>query len=290
MSYYQILGFQKEPFSTSPDPEFLYMSREHETVLTNTLIELNLQRGLSVIFGDVGTGKTTLSRKLIQELGKRHKFLFQIVLNPSFESEADFLRYLMSNFGIPAESADGEKYPLMELRDRFEKFLLAKTLNEKRIVAVIIDEAQKLGEESLETLRIILNYETNEFKLIQIVLLGQMELHSKISRVQNFRDRISFKFKFYPFDLDETREMINFRIRKAGYEGRTGLFMDDAIREIHMYTGGYPRSITMFCHKALKELLLKNKYVVDVPLVRSIIESERDLIWQTKNYQQSKNY
>ena len=87
MSYFKVLGFEKEPFSTSPDPDFFYLSKEHEAALANILIELRLKRGLSVILGDVGTGKTTLSRKLIQELKDRPDFIFHIILDPSFESE-----------------------------------------------------------------------------------------------------------------------------------------------------------------------------------------------------------
>jgi general secretion pathway protein A len=101
MSYFKVLGFEKEPFSTSPDPEFFYLSKEHETALTNIIIELRLKRGLSVILGDVGTGKTTLSRKLIQELNSREDFIFHIILDPSFESEYLFITSLARNFNRP---------------------------------------------------------------------------------------------------------------------------------------------------------------------------------------------
>jgi general secretion pathway protein A len=90
MSYYKVLGFENEPFSTSPDPEFFYLSKEHERALTNVLIQLRLKRGLSVILGDVGTGKTTLSRKLIQELNSRDDFIFHIILDPSFENATPY--------------------------------------------------------------------------------------------------------------------------------------------------------------------------------------------------------
>ncbi len=288
MNYYKVLGFDKEPFSTSPDPEFLYMSKEHETALVNTLIELNLQRGLSVILGEIGTGKTTLSRKLIQELGKRDKFLFQMILNPSFENEKEFMSCLMNNFSLPSEQ-DGKPLTLFELRDRFEKFLLEKTLGENKIAIVIVDEAQKLSEASLEALRVLLNYETNEFKLMQIVLLGQVELFTKISEIRNFYDRISFKFDLEPFNPEETKEMIGFRLKQAGYDGKTALFSEDAVREIHDYTQGYPRRITMLCHKALKELLLNNKYTVDGKLIKSITRKEKDMLWRKKGNQQRSN-
>lgn len=101
MRYYKILGFEKESFSTSPDPVFFYLAKDHETALVNTLIELRLKRGLTVILGNIGTGKTTLSRKLVQGLKERKDFIFHIVLDPSFEDEYVFLDYLIRNFEIP---------------------------------------------------------------------------------------------------------------------------------------------------------------------------------------------
>ena len=94
MSYYKLLGFEKEPFSTSPDPNFFYLSKEHDSALTNVLIELCLKRGLTVILGDIGTGKTTLSRKLIHELRQRNEFIFYMILNPAFKTEHEFLATL----------------------------------------------------------------------------------------------------------------------------------------------------------------------------------------------------
>src|SRR3989338_2332141 len=104
MSYYSILGFNKEPFSTSPDPDFFYLTKEHDMALTNALIEIRLKRGLTVIFGDIGTGKTSLSRKLIQELKKRGNMIFHIILNPSFVDEKQFLISLASNFNVEWEA------------------------------------------------------------------------------------------------------------------------------------------------------------------------------------------
>ncbi|MDD4202225.1 MAG: AAA family ATPase [Candidatus Omnitrophica bacterium] len=289
MSYYKILGFDKEPFSTSPDPNFLYMSAEHESALTNTLIELNLKRGLNIILGDIGTGKTTLSRKLIQQMAKRERFLFQIILNPFFEDEKQFMIFLMQNFNI---QVDFQSLSLQELRDIFEKFLLERTLEQGNTVIVIIDEAQKLSIQSLETLRMLLNYETNEFKLIQIVLLGQVELYPKILEIPNFYDRINFKFTLYPFNLEDTKNMIAFRLKEAGYNGKMNIFLDEAIKEIYNYTNGYPRRITILCHKSLKKLILDKKYVVDVALVREIIQEEERMGWQKREkiLQQNNNY
>ena len=238
MSYFKVLGFNKEPFSTSPDPEFFYLSKEHETALTNILIELRLKRGLSVILGDVGTGKTTLSRKLIPDLKEREDFIFHIILDPSFENEHLFLTSLLRNFEI--NIANGAQLTILDLRECLERFLFQKGVNENKTVTLIIDEAQKLNEGSLEVLRVLLNYETNEFKLLQLVLLGQLELHSKIMNIPNFFDRISFKYTLNPLDFDETKEMIEFRIKQAGYTVNMHLFLDDAVKEIYQYSRGYP--------------------------------------------------
>src|SRR3989338_6627378 len=245
MAYHTLLGFKKEPFSTSPDPEFFYLSREHDMALTNILIDLRLKRGLTVIFGDVGTGKTTLSRKLVQELRDRGDMIFHMILNPSFESEEQFLTSLVRNFNIDFPAASNPSMAnILDLRDAIEKFLIQKSMDEKQTTILIIDEAQKLNLTTLEVLRVLLNFETNEFKLIQLVLLGQLELYGKIVNMPNFMDRISFKYTLNPLGPEETREMIHFRIQQAGYASQMELFTDEAISEIYNFSRGYPRHIT----------------------------------------------
>lgn len=291
MSYFKVLGFQKEPFSTSPDPQFFYLSKEHEASLTNVLIDLRLRRGLSVILGDVGTGKTTLSRKLIQELKGREDFIFNIVLDPSFENEKVFLEFLTRNFeiSIPNMLRNEDASKVFALKESLERFLFQKGVNENKTVVLIVDEAQKLNECSLEVLRALLNYETNEYKLLQLVLLGQLELFAKIMNIPNFFDRISFKYTLNPLDINETREMIEFRIAQAGYKASMHIFLDDAIKEIHQYTRGYPRQITMLCHKSLKNLVLKNKFVVDASVVQEIIDEEIKSGWHRNDLTLQKN-
>jgi len=285
MSYFKVLGFDKEPFSTSPDPEFFYLSKEHETAMTNVLIDLRLKRGLSVILGDIGTGKTTLSRKLIQELRQRDDFIFHMILDPTFENEEVFLTTLVRNFDIGNISS----MSILNLRESLERFLFQKGVTENKTIALIIDEAQKLGDSSLEVLRVLLNYETNEFKLLQLVLLGQLELYSKIINIPNFFDRISFKYTLNPLDFNETKEMIEFRIRQAGYKASMHLFLDEAIKEIHQYGRGYPRQITMFCHRSLKELVMRNKFVVDESLVKELINEDMKSGWHKSDLLPQKN-
>jgi len=163
MSYYQILGLEKEPFSTSPDPDFFYTAREHQSALTSMLIELRLRRGLSVVLGDVGTGKTTLSRKLIQCLKEREDFIMHIVLDPSFESEHAFLTSLVRSFQIDLDrygcgNMGQSGLAVLDLKEALEKFLYERCVIENKTVVLIVDEAQKLSESSMEMLRVILNY------------------------------------------------------------------------------------------------------------------------------------
>ncbi len=286
MSYYKVLGFECEPFSTSPDPDFLYMTQEHEQVLTNLLIELRLKRGLSVILGDVGTGKTTLSRKLIRCLKDRGDFIIHLVLDPCFENEYFFLISLVRNFNVNVEQFcqsrvyDG-KPTMLDLKEAVEKFLYQKCIVEQQTVVLIIDEAQKLTEASIEMLRLILNYETNQNKLLQLVLLGQLELHSKILHMPNFLDRVSFKFALNPLSLKETTEMIAYRMKQAGYTARSRLFLDESLKLIHEVSKGYPRKIMSLCHRALKSLVMQRKWAVDERVVREIINEDVNAGWQT---------
>ncbi len=273
MSYFQILGLEKEPFSTSPDPEFFYQSQEHKAALTRLLIEIRLRRGLSVILGDVGTGKTTLSRKLFQMLKEREDMEFFMVLDPTYDTEQIFVESLMRTFRI---QTDKTAPSLLDMKEVIKQYLFQKGVNENKTIVLLVDEAQKLNTESLEVLRVMLNYETNEFKLLQLVLLAQLELLPKIREMKNLLDRVSLRYIINPFDDVETREMIDFRIRQAGYNSAMPLFQDEAITEIYQQTQGYPRRIAMVCHNALKRLVMENKIVVDRDIVRKCI-AEREI-------------
>jgi general secretion pathway protein A len=170
----------------------------------------------------------------------------------------------------------------LDLKEALEKFLYQKSVNEGKTVVLIIDEAQKMTETTIEMLRVLLNYETNENKLLQLVLLGQLELHSKIIHIPNFLDRISFKFVLNPLGLSETRDMILFRIKQAGYQANSRLFLDEAIEMIHKVTRGYPRKITLLCHRALKHLVIKRKWAVDESLIRELVDEDVQSGWLTQ--------
>lgn len=269
MSYYAVLGLKKEPFSSSPDPEFFYDSYEHKAALIRLLVEIRLRRGLSLILGDVGTGKTTLSRKLFQMLQVRPDILFYMIMDPTATSEELFLESLVRAFNIP-DAATGQS-SILDYKESLKKFLFQKGAEENKTVVLVIDEAQKLNPLSLEVLRVLLNYETNEYKLLQLVLFSQMELLPVIKAIKNFFDRIILKYVLNPLDEQETKDMIEFRLRQAGFNSNLKLFTDEAVSEIYRYSQGYPRRINLICHNALRALLAEDKTVVDPALIRELI-------------------
>ena len=276
MSYFRVLGLEREPFSTSPDPAFFYQSPKHRSVLANLLIEFRLRRGLSIVLGDIGTGKTTLGRKLIQKLKERERFLVHLVLDPTYPSEDLFFSALIRTLGISVPAAAPT---LVDYRDVLERYLFQRSIGEGQTVVLVIDEAHKLNALSLEALRILLNYETNEAKLLQLVLLGQMELLPLITGMPNLMDRVSLKSVLDPLDLPETRELIHFRLREAGYQSRLPLFTEAAIESIQEYAEGYPRRVAMLCHQALRALVMGKGRIVDEDVIDAVIQSEQDVGW-----------
>ena len=274
MSYYKILGLDKEPFSTSPDPKFFYESKEHKSVLYRLRVAVELRRGLSVILGDVGTGKTTLSRRLSQLLVLDPTLMMTMILNPVYESELQFLRDLAERFHIKAATAPDAGPTVLDYLKAIEKFLFDKGVEGNKTIVILIDESQKLNLSSLEVLRSLLNYETNEFKILQVILMGQMELLPRISGIKNLWDRISLKYVINPLEENEVREMIDFRLKEAGYVSRYPIFTDNSIRAIFNYTQGYPRKIAMLCHDALEYLVMYKREMVDKEIIEDLIRND----------------
>ncbi len=274
MSYYKILGLEKEPFSTSPDPQFFYLSSEHKSALYRVRTAITLKRGLSLILGDIGTGKTTLSRRLAQLLKLESNLSVTMILNPMYESQEQFLADLAERFHIKDEICREGKPAVLDYMKAIEKFLFGKGVEERQTVVLLIDESQKLIDPCLEILRSLLNYETNEYKILQLVLLSQMELLPRVSRIKNLWDRIALKYVINPLEEEEVKEIISFRLKKAGYVSRYPLFSDSAVNAIYNYTQGYPRKITMLCHDALEYLVMHKKEMVTKEVIQDLIQKE----------------
>jgi len=271
VSYYTVLGLHKEPFSTSPDPNFFYDSKEHHAALMRLLVEIRLKRGLSVILGDVGTGKTTLSRKLFQMLKEREDIIFHMILDPTYDTEELFLDSLIRTFKIEMST---NSPTVLDYKEAIKRYLFQKGVEEKKTIVLLVDEAQKLNSLSLEILRVLLNYETNEYKLLQLVLLSQLELLPRLREIKNLWDRINLKYVLNPLDEQETKELIDFRLRASGYHANVPFFTDGAITQVYQYTQGYPRRISMLCHNALKNLVMESKPVVDAEIIQNLIAKD----------------
>ena len=269
MSYYTALGLTKEPFSTSPDPAFFFRSSSHVQALTRLEIAIRLRRGLSLILGDVGTGKTTLARTLLANFPQEDRFTFHMILDPSFESEYQFLQQLSRMFGIR-----GSGKSTLDCRETIEHHLFQSGVGDVKTTVLMIDEGQKLSLDMLENLRVLLNYETNEYKLLQVVILAQMELLGRVRRIKNFVDRAALKYIINPLSEEETAAMIHFRLHSAGLSNSQTLFSPEAIQAIYQFTQGYPRKIALLCHNALEALVIHDKRLVDAALIQELIHDE----------------
>ncbi len=276
MSYYTLLGMDKEPFSTGPDPFFFYPTHAHKRVLMKTLIEVRLKRGLSLIMGNIGTGKTTLCRKMVQMFKERTDISVNMILDPLYKDEISFIDDLLRIFSIKKRFY----MSIQDKKDSIKNFLLDQTLSKNKTIVLIIDEAQKMTVESLEVLRMLLNFETNDQKLLQIVLVGQLELKKQLKKMPNLVDRIGFKCLLKPLsDKDELKNMIDYRMSVVGERTVDDLFSEDAIDEIFKESLGFPRKIGMLCHKALRELVMRDDVnLISGSLVREVAEEEK-VLW-----------
>ena len=273
MSYYKLLGLDREPFSTSPDPQFFFLSAAHRAALYRLRIAVKLQRGLCLVLGDVGTGKTTLSRRLAQLLPQDGPIDLHVVLNPYFESDQQFLLALMESFHLDVPTSS----PIRAMLAAIERHLFSRVVEGGRIVTLLIDEAQQLSTSNLELLRALLNYETHDTKLLQLVLMAQMEFLPTLRGIRNLWDRISLKYVLNPLDERETKELVAFRLAQAGFTDREPLFTEDAVRAIYDATQGYPRRIALLCHDALERLVMDHQPTVSVELIRTLVGREREL-------------
>ena len=241
--YTQFYGLNEKPFSLTPDPRFLFLSESHREALAHLLYGIEQGEGFIAITGEVGTGKTTLCRALLQRLGPKTEVAY--VFNPIMSGE-DLLRAVSIEFGLITEG-----YSRVDLNDQLNQFLLQSS-REGRRALLIVDESQNLDPATLEEIRLLSNLETTSSKLIQIVLFGQPELDEMLDSrgLRQLRQRITVRWTLSPLNAAETRDYVRHRLKiAAGKE--CNLFSDKALREVQRRARGIPRLINVLCDRAM---------------------------------------
>jgi len=282
MDYFSILNLKKEPFSNSPDPEFFFHSRQHLDCLQKLELSLLLRRGLNVIIGDVGTGKTTLCRQLIRRFAQKEEMETYLILDPHFLHASEFIATvvkLLTGKKPPAGSHD------WQIKEYIKQYLFRKGVDQGKTIVLIIDEGQKIPAFCLEILREFLNYETNEYKLLQIVIFAQSEFEKTVRKYPNFSDRISLYHLLKPLSFPDTRRMIKFRLEKSSNSrNKLNLFTYPALWAIFRITGGYPRKIINLCHQSILSMIIQNRSRSNYFLVRKCarrVFTEESRRWKT---------
>lgn len=243
--YLDFYGLREMPFDLAPNPRFLFLSPRHREAYNHLLYGLRERKGFVQLTGEVGCGKTTLCRALLHELGS--EFATALILNPWLGSE-DLLPAVAEEFGVGLGTGGGT--PLSVLA-RLNNFLLDQHQAGREVV-LVIDEAQDLSPQHLEQIRLLSNLETDERKLLQIVLLGQPELRRRLEehRLRQLRQRITVRFHLDPLFFSELDPYIRYRLGVAGSQGRPW-FTQPALVRIHLYSRGIPRLINALCDKCL---------------------------------------
>lgn len=242
--YTSFFGLHEKPFAITPDPRYLFMSARHAEALAHLLYGVRESGGFIQLTGEVGTGKTTLIRSLLQQLPDNTDVA--LILNPQL-SRIEFLWAICEELGIPLPAA---RSSVKELTDALNRFLLENHGRGRRTI-VIIDEAQNLRTDVLEQVRLLTNLETPKQKLLQIILIGQPELRALLDRndLRQLAQRITGRYHLEPLSREEAEAYIDHRIRVAGGIGR--IFAEGARREIHRLAHGVPRMINVIADRAL---------------------------------------
>jgi general secretion pathway protein A len=242
--YTTYFGFNEKPFTLTPNPRFMYLSNNHKEAFAHLLYGINNHYGFIELVGEVGTGKTTILRSLLGQL-QDENYRCALIFNPCLTG-VELLRNINSEFGLVASSEYSN-----ELLTELNRFLLKET-EEGRTVVLVIDEAQNLQPEVLEQVRLISNLETENDKLIQIILAGQPELEALLERpdLRQLNQRIAVRYKLMPMSRDETRAYIRHRMEVAGETGGVS-FSKTALKLIYLYSRGVPRLVNILCDRSL---------------------------------------
>src|SRR5918994_463315 len=266
--YEQHFGFRESPFSITPDPRYFYANSVYLEAYANLRYGIEAKKGFIVITGEVGTGKTTLLRKLMthtSELITHTVYVFNTYLDFT-----ELLQVIHYDLGLGQKEANKVKL-LQELND----FLITQ-LKDGHIVSVLVDEAQNLSDEALEGLRLLSNLETDQEKLIQIVLMGQPELQARLDQpsLRQLKQRVALQCRLVPLRDDEVCRYIDFRLTAAGYTGKR-LFHPDAYRQIAIASKGIPRLVNIICDNALLCAFGRSEKIISKDIINEVASDLR---------------
>jgi putative secretion ATPase (PEP-CTERM system associated) len=255
MSYLEHFKLKEQPFRLTPDPDFVYWSKQHARAKAYMESTIWLADGFVIITGDIGSGKTTLLHSFLGEL--EDDIVYAVVSQTQLTS-TEFLQAVLTEFGFKPF-----KKRKVELLDMLNMFLIEQYSNGKKVV-LIVDEAQNLTRKVLEEIRMLSGIETHKEKVLRIILAGQPELKETLDSpsLEQLIQRVRLRFHIGPLDSREMREYINHRLAVAGLEDNS-LFQDDAFDIIHRYSGGVPRLINTLCDTALLCAFADEKHTID---------------------------
>ena len=254
--YSGFFGFNSPPFSIAPNPDFMFLSPRHAEALAHLRFGLGDAGGFVLLTGEVGTGKTTVSRSLLQELDEQTDVAF--ILNPTL-SELELLAAICDELKIRYKKTDAS---LKLLGDKITQ-RLQKNHDAGKKTILIIDEAQHLQPAVLEQLRLLTNLETNTKKLLQVILIGQPELQQLLQRndLRQLAQRITARYHLLPLNLGEVQQYVRFRLKVAGCE--RPVFNDKAVKKLYELSGGIPRLLNLLADRALLAAYGKQQAVVE---------------------------
>jgi len=261
--YNDFYGFKESPFNVTSDPEFFFPSANHEEAFSHLIFGIRQRKGILAISGEIGTGKTTLCRTLLNRLDKNIKSA--LILNPYF-SEIQLLQLIVKDLGI-----EGNFRNKLQLIEALNQYLIDQAL-EGNTVVVIIDEAQNLKIRQLEQIRLLSNLETEKTKLLQIILVGQPELLDKLKldSLRQLNQRISVRYHILPLKKEELQQYIDHRIHIARKDPNShpGVrFSNEAVDAIFHFSRGTPRLINILCDRALLNGFVQETRLIDQPMV-----------------------
>lgn len=242
--YEKYWGLNEPAFGLTPDPRFLYLSKTHEDNLTMLHYAITRNKGAAVLWGDIGLGKTTISRKLIETLADS-SYKLVLIVNPIL-TPVQMMQEILSQLDSPTTIKN--RQALVQL---LHSVLLDRYAQGEKVV-LMIDEAHLIrSSATLEELRLLLNCQLNDQFLISLVLLGQNELKPKLAKIPALQSRLAVKCALQPLNVNETGELILHRLRVAGFTEEHSPFTPDALFQLHKVSGGYPRIISTLADQAL---------------------------------------